>query len=361
MAGPKMLTRLCAALIVAIAGLASHAEATEVRIRVPRPDGYPHAVRLKKAQLLLAWWGDTEAVPLTHRYEATDLVVIVPLDREVWTSLKAGQPPDFGYVFFEFDEFVPVRSERFYWLGGSAPAPSPVNWATGSAVRFAFRGGAPVEIRSGERRELSLAVRRPVSKQLRFVDNLGRPVRDITVDGGMFWSSNNHCGAPVGLQPLFANIRPDVDGVLTVPDGEVEYGLAIRGGGHVSVVDPQSRNGRFFTAYIDAPELVVRIRRHIRVPLTLRVTMAGKPAGGIMVGASASVPACGNGTGPLGRTDNSGVLRVPDFYPGEFGAICIGGADGHPLWAIAPPTHGEIAVDLPGAAQVGQVSFCYLR
>ena len=246
-----MLTRLRAALIVAIAALASHAEATEVRIRVPRPDGYPHTVRLKKAQLLLAWWGGTEAVPLTHRYEARDLVVIVPLDREVWTSLKAVQPADFAYVYLEFDEFVPVRSERFYWLGGTAPVPPPVNWETVSAVRFAFRGGAPVDIRSGEQRELSLAVRRPVSKQLRFVDNLGRPFSDITVDGAMFWSSNNRCGVPAGLEPLFANIRPK--------------------------------------------------------------------------------------------------------------AICIGGADGHPLWAIAPPDHGEIAVDLPGTAQVGRLSFCYLR
>lgn len=354
-----MLTRRCAALIVAITALASHAEATEVRIRVPRPDGYPHPVRLEKAQLLLEWWGDTEAIPLTHRYEGSDLVVTVPLDREVWTSLGAVQPPDFGYVYLQFDEFVPVRSERFYWLGGMAPAPSPVNWEKVSAVRFAFRGGNAVDIRSGEQREVSLTVRRPVSKQLRFVDDLGRPFSDVTVDGGMFWSENNHCGVPAGLEPLFANLRPNVDGVLRVPDGDVEYGLEIKGGKHVSVVEPKSRTGRFFATHIDGPELVVRIHRHIRVPLTLRVTIAGKPAAGVMVGAS--VQACGNGTGPLGRTDYSGVLRVPDFYPEEFEAICIGGADGRPLWAIAPPDHGEVVVDLPGGAQVGQVSFCYLR
>ena len=69
--------------------------------------------------------------------------MIVPVDREAWTSLEAAQPSDFGYVDLEFDDFVPVRSERFCWLGGSAPVPSPVNWETVSAVRFSFRGGAP--------------------------------------------------------------------------------------------------------------------------------------------------------------------------------------------------------------------------
>jgi len=355
-----MISRLCAVLVVAIAAFASEARATEVRIRVPRPAEYPHAVLLKKAQLLLAWWGDTEAVALTHRYEGSDLIITVPLDREVWTSLKAVQPPDFGYVYLQFDDFVPVRSERFYWLGGTAPAPSPVNWETVGAVRFAFRGGVSTEIRSGEQRELTLTVRRPVAKQLRFVDDFGRTFTDMTVEGGMFWSAANHCGFPAGLKPLFDSIRPNADGIVTVPDGEFEYGFRISGARHVSVVEPSSNdNGSFFITYIDAPELVVRLHRHVRMALSVRVTRAGRPVGGVTVGAA--VPACGNGTGPLGRTDDSGVLRVPDFYPEEFEAICIGGADGQPIWAIPPPDSGEITVDLPASAQIGEPVYCYVR
>jgi hypothetical protein len=354
-----MATRLFGAFVVAIASLASHAEATELRIRVPRPAGYPHAVQLKTAQLLLAWWGDKEIVPLTHRYEANDLVVIVPLDRELWKSPDAAQPPDFGYVYLAFEDFVPVLSERFCWLRGTAPVPSPVNWETVSAIRFGFRGGAPVDIRDGETREVSLAARRPVPKQLRFVDDRGRPVSDITVDGGMFWSAHNHCGVPAGMEPLFANRRPNVDGILTVPDGDIEYGLKIGGGSHVTVIEPPPDEG-FFRTHIDASELVVRVRRHIRVPLTLRVTIGGKPPGRILVGASAPV-SCGVGSGPLGQTDSNGVLRVPDFYPEELDAICIAGRDGHPIWAIAPPDYGQITVDLPATASIGETSVCYLR
>lgn len=357
-AGANVTSRFLIAL-VAIVALAGQAEATELLIRVPRPAGYTQPVRLNNAQLLLAWWGDTQEVPLAYRYEAGELVVTVPLDREVWTSLGAMQPPHFAYVYLEFDDFVRVQSERFYWLGGSAPAAAPVNWETVTVVQFRFRSGLSIDIRSGERREVSLRVRRPVSKQVRVLDDLGRPFSEITVDGGMFWSRNNHCGVPAGLKPLFANRRPSPDGILPVPDGDVEYGFHIRGAAHASVVEPASTDRSFFTAVIDTPELLVRIRRHQKVPLNVRVSIAGRPAAGVVVGAS--VPAaCGVGTGPLGRTDDRGVLRVPDFYPEEFEAICIGGLDRRPMWAGAPPTQGELIIDLPDGSRVGDVASCYL-
>lgn len=357
-ASSQMSLRLCVVVLIAVAAFASEAQSTEIRIRVPQPAEYSHPVHVKKAQLLLAWWGDTETVELTRRYEGNDVVITVPLDREVWTSLKAVEPPDFAYVYFEFEDFVPVRSDKFYWLGGTAPAPSPRNWETVSVIRFGFRGGGPIEMRSGEERELSLAVRRPVSKQLRFVDDLGRAFTDITVDGGMFWSAHNHCGVPSGVEPLFTNIRPNGDGVLTVPDGEIEYGFQIRNGGHISVAEPQSEGG-FLVTYIDAPEFVARIHRHVRVSLTVQVTIAGKPAPRVVIGASVPT-ACGNGSGPLGRTDDNGVLHLLEFYPEEFEAICVSGADGRPLWATRPRDQRAIQIDLPAGALVGEPQYCFV-
>ncbi len=216
--------------------------ATELRIRVSPPAGHVEPVRLRNARLLLAWWGATEEIPLRGRYEADELVVTVPLNRDVWASQGARQPPDFAYVYLEFDDFVPVRSERFYWLGGKAPAAAPANWETVSVIQFRFRGGPPVDIRRGEHREVSLQVRRPVAKRARFVDDLGRSVTDITVDGGVFWSMSNHCGYPSGLKPLFANRRPGADGVLEVPDGDVEYGFRISGVQHASVIGAPSHD-----------------------------------------------------------------------------------------------------------------------
>lgn len=329
---------------------------------MPPPAAYQQRVQLRKAQLLLAWWGNTETVPLAYRYEADDLVVTVPLDREVWTSLKMLQAPDFAYVYLEFDDFVAVQSEQFHWLGGMAPAPSPVNWAEVTVVHFGFRGGASVDVRNGEVGEVSLSVRRPVSKRLRVFDDRGVPINDIALDGGRFWSRNNHCGFPAGLEPLFAALRTNREGVVAVPDGEFEYGFRIKGDAarHASVVEPTPIDeGSFFTAFIDGPELVVRVRRHKRVTLTLRVSIAGKPADGVLIGASSAVLGCGAGTGSLGRTDKSGLLRVPDFYPEEFAAICIGNVDGQPLWSSEPPDdQGEITVNLPDKAEVGDVQVC---
>lgn len=332
--------------------------ATELRIHVAPPAGHAQPVRLRNAQLLLAWWGAAEEIPLRSRYEAGELVVTVPLDRDVWASRGAVQPPDFAYVYLEFDDFVPARSERFYWLGGKAPAAAPANWETVSIVRFHFRGGLPVDIRRGEHREVSLQARRPVAKQARFLDDLGQPFPDITVDGGAFWSANNHCGYPSGLKPLFANRRPDAAGVLAVPDGDVEYGFRIGGVNHASVVGAPPHDRSFLTAFIDTSELLVRIRRHHLVPLNMRVSIAGRPAAGVPVGASVR-GACGNGVTPLGRTDDGGALRISDFYPEEFEAICIGGLDGRPIWTGAAPAKGELTIDLPGVTRVGELAYCH--
>ena len=353
------MRRLAALAIVAAALAAGQAEATEIVIRVPRPAGYGQPVRLKNARLLLAWWGNTEEVRLAHRYERDELAVTVPLDRSVWSSLGAAQPPDFAYVYLEFIDFAPVQSERFYWIGGNAPAPAPVNWQTVATTQFRFRGHRAVEIRDGERREVSLAVRRPVSKQLRFLDERGRSFPGITVDGGMFWSNANHCGHPSGLEPLFEKRRPNADGTLAIPDGDIEYGFRIDGAPHISVVAPAPVDGgSFFTSRVERSELPVRIRRHRRVPLTVRVSIGGRPAAGVIVGAAVRA-ACGNGTGPLGRTDARGVLRVPEFYPEEFNAVCIGGLDGSPVWSAPPPAKSNLVIDLPKGTRVGDIVYCY--
>ena len=332
------------------------APATELRIRVRPPADHTGPVRLRHAQLLLAGWGYTVEVPLVHRYEAGELVVSVPLGRTVWPP--RGAPPDFAYVYLEFDDFVPVRSERFYWLGGTAYTDGSEKWETVTAVQFRFRGGDTVRVREGQRRDVSLQVRRPVSKQVRIVDQRGRPFSGITVDGGVFWSMANHCGYPGGLKQLFANRRPDAAGVLPVPDGDVEYGFRLEGDHHGSIVGAEPHDPTFLTAFIDKPELLVRVRRHRRVPLNVRVSIGGTPAAGVMVRGSRRA-GCMNTTVPLGRTDDDGVLRLPDFYPEEYEGVCIDGGDGRPVWSVAAPSRGDFTLELPAGTRVGDgVVYC---
>lgn len=53
---------------VAMSGQArATAPATDLRIRVRPPAGTTEPVRLKRAQLLFAWWGHEEEVPLRSR------------------------------------------------------------------------------------------------------------------------------------------------------------------------------------------------------------------------------------------------------------------------------------------------------
>lgn len=344
---------------VALSGQApSTAPATELQIRVRPPVDHTGPVRLKKAQLLLAWWGSTEEVPLRHRYVAGELVVTVPLGSEVLSSLDAAPPPDFAYVYLEFDGFVPVRSEQFHWLGGTMRPDPPGKWEKVTAVQFRFRGGPTVRVPEGQRREVSLQARRPVSKQVRFVDTRGRPFTGITVDGGAFWSNANHCGYPGGQIPLFTKRRPDAHGILPVPDGDFEYGFRVEGNHHASIIGGEDHDPTFLTAFIDEPELLVRIKRHRRVPLNVRVSIGGTPAAGVIVGGSRRW-GCMNATGPFGRTDDRGVLRVPDFYPEEYEGICIGGPDGRPVWSVGDPKRGDFTIDLPAGTKVGEIVYCY--
>lgn len=318
---------------------------TELRIRVRPPEGETERVRLENARLLLAWWGGTEEVPLAHRYQGSDLIVTVPLGREVWAS--HGQAPDFAYVYLEFDEFVPVRSDQFHWLGGHEQAP----------VRFRFHGGPTVQVREGQTREAQLQVRRANPKQVRFVDQFDKPVSDITVDAGVFWSRNNHCGYPGGLIPFFEDRRPDDNGVLTIPDADVNYGFLVESAAHISIVGSYPHDPDFLNTYIDEPEKVIRIKRHRRVPLSMRVTIGGAPAPGVVVGVS-FIRGCMNTTFPVGRTDAQGILRVPDFYPEEYEGVCIGAVGRDPVWRVERTGRRHIRVDLPAGTKVGDAVYC---
>ena len=327
------------------------AQATEVHVHIKAPAGHQSPVAIRKAELLLAWWGDTAIVPLQTRVEKGEVTVLLPLGPDVWRSAH-GQPPDFGYVYLEFADFVPVRSERFHWLGGYGPD----GVSTASEIRLRFPGGEAVVVREGEQRDVSVPLRLPSPRQLRLLDTNDRPVTDVTVDGWVFWSDHNHCGVLSGKQSVMAGIRPDADGVVPVPDGDIEYAFAFRGNRHLSVEGPRD----FFTMTFVSPEQLVRIRRHRSVALRIRVTREGKPSADVPVGAAAPA-ACGNGTGLLGRTDARGVLVIPEFYPDEVEAICIANRSGQPLWSEAPPRQPDIAVNLPADAQIGEPLYCHVR
>jgi hypothetical protein len=350
--------RLCFALCTVLATLPIQAEETRLMIRIPPPDDAAGPVQLETAVLQLVWWGHTEEVALDYTLDGRDLLVSVPLDDSVLSPLEPGTLPEFAYVALNFTDFVPIRSGRFHWLGSSAYDSNNTYIPVVTSVNFGFRSGAALTISPGEQQEISLVVRRPDKRQLRFVDEAGNAVTDISVSVGDFWANHNHCGYPVGMTPLLTAVEPDAEGRVVVPDGDIQYLVSVVGN-HISLIEPEFAIDNYFLSWIDQPEQVVTIRHNVRAPLHLRITQGGQAAAGAVVSAMPDMNSCGASAYPIGTADAQGVLEIADFYPDEFTALCIGSGT-PPLWAAPPPRNGEVAIDLPPGLNIDEPGLCYL-
>lgn len=329
---------------------------TQVRVRAQPPGGAPGSATVKRAELLLGWWDGTARIPLTVGKDAEGAFVAVPLHPGVWGDLRALQAPEMALVLLEFDGFVPVVSREFLWLGALGHQGGPVR-----DTSLAFRGAQPLVVRPGDDAELVVPLRRAVSRQLKFVDDSGTAVTDITVSGGMFWSVDNMCGFPAGNVPLFDDIRPNADGVITVPDGDLEYGIEIRENPYLRVVTPPpfEGSGNFFRMRFDSPEQVVHIRRFSRLPLQVRVFVGESPAAGASLTIEPpAVSGCALEGGERVTTDAQGVWVRGDFYPDQVGAICIADDRGELLWSQSQFDTRTITVSLPEGTRLGVAKGC---
>lgn len=341
----------------------SVAESAELRIRVVPPEGYTEPVVLKKAKLLMGWWGHTADVDLRSTVENSELVVSVPITDEVWRDLtNITYGPDFAFIYLEFQDFVPVRSDSFEWRAPSVPNAPITEERSADQFTIKLPGAESATFAANETFELNLPVRLPSAapKQLRFIDDAGQPVTDIKVSGGMFWSNSNHCGVVAGYERYFENATPAADGTLVVPDADVEYAFGLDLDGRGLIVDPKpDYYGDTLMTHIESSPLVVRIHRFPRPSFKMHVTQDGKSVAGVQVTATVA-RACGAASGLLGTTDADGLIQIDDFAPERFEAICINDQAGQMLWSSAPSPDGQMSVDLPATATTGKSGMCYL-
>ena len=330
---------------------------THLRIRVQTPPGYPDPPIFKRAELLLGWWDGTDEVTLIESRDAQGPFVEVPLGQAVWNDLRAVEAPQMAAVLVEYEGFAPMVSQPFPWIGSYTP-----NQADYVAdIDVGFRGEQAVHIHQGDVAELVLPLRRPLSRQLRFVDDEGNPVTDITVTGGIFWSADTKCGLPAGDVRLFDEMRPNPQGILSVPDGDFEYGFELHEAQHLRILTGRVFQGsaNFFTTELREPEQVVHLHRFARVPLHLQVNVGGRPAAGAVVTIDHQpLGACGFDGGDQAKTDEHGLLASSDFFPEAVTSICLGDDRGELLWSTAQFDGKAMTVDLPEGTILGRATSC---
>jgi len=344
--------RLVPSAILGLALSASTATATELRIRVEGP-----AVR--KAELLLSWWGDTQRIPLALEISNGRAIWTLPLDAD-WLRMKGiyGQLPDRSFVYLQLENgFASMRSESFGWIATEPDSKrGPDNSKASSETTVDFGRGRTIRVRAGEVRELVLTPRASVSRQVRFIDDDNRPVTDITVSAHMFWSRENRMGVLSGIEPLVEGVVPNAEGIVTVPDGDFEYAIDLDGK-HLDIDDPDAGPYLTVVTRLTAAERTIRIHRHRPYKVSVQVLIGNQPARLAALTGSIARNCAGACSGETAKLDDQGRITIPDFYPEEM-LLCLGDETGKPIWWLtAEPA--QQTVRLPAAMKLGAARDCY--
>jgi hypothetical protein len=330
-------------LAFSIAGAVQSPQRTELVIRAVDETGAP--VRLTRADVYVGSWGGGTVSRLGHEGGA----VRIGLDRAAACSLEpalcANHPVFSARLLLAAEGLAPISSDLFEWM--KEPA-SPNDRPPPITIRFP--GAAPLSVSAGTRRDVTLKFRRPQARTLRLVDRGGRPVPDARVTVKNFHADTNHMGFFEGDR-LLENQRTDARGALTIPDGDVVYGIEVHKP-HWEIVRPAPRTWpNQFRQRIDGPLLAVVMRRHAQRPLLLTFQRGGVTVANLDV--HACVVPCGGGgcCGRLGTTGKTGDLRVNDFYPEEYDRVYVPAKndESKSIWEIDPrkPRTGRTIVNLP--------------
>lgn len=334
----------CAMLLLSL--VASPVHATDVRIRFKGPRLVP--VVIEKAELHLAGWGWAETMPLAIE-EGNSVRVSFDSPRARAERVDGYENVESVQLYIQARHLAPVMSEPFEWVGSRLG---------GASTTVDFRNGQSVVVAAGDSKTLTVRLRYPRSRALRFLDEAGLPVRDLEVEVSRFLGNSNHCGFPAG-EPLRSG-KTDDTGTFAVPDGDFRYAVELPGWGQGFdfVSPPQESSIRpmvYSTMLLTAPETVIRLRRFKPIRLSLRLFVGDKPAGGVVVSDGTNCGVCGACWGGLGETDAEGRLVVEDFYPDESDGICIADDQAQMLWGRASKelTDEPIEVRLPADAKPG--------
>ena len=300
--------------MVVLIGTALHP--TLLELRFVDPDG--NEVQLDKAELLLVGWGVTDRIEL----EPTEKGLQVILDPE-WLRPRMGERSqkfdwldhlDYVFLYLQADPYAPIRSHAFQWIDDRVNHPGP--------VRIAFPGGETVIVEKGETIRATIAFRKNDVKHVRLVDPEGWPFPGIQVNAFMYWSSQNHCAALSGSEPL-GEFVSDAYGLITLPDGDYEYALELRDRRIREFVPYSSLSWRVVSD-LKTPEPVFVVLEHPIRPLELRIRREGKPVTrSVQLFGLLRDCFCGACDGPKEAVDNRGRIREENFRPAIYSAIWL--------------------------------------
>lgn len=298
---------------------------TLIALHLRDTDGRP--VAPSKVELELVAWGDNERLPL----RSAGSRVFLPLDttwlKERWTPSRGLYY--WGYLYLEADGYASIRSDRFYWSGSRTDDHAPV-----TMTRLRFPCGAEARVRPGGQAECTVAFRRPRPRTLRLVDTQGQAVAGVKVSSYRFFSSNNHCNALSGCEPLGTAVS-DAEGRVPVIDGDFEYAFEFRKPGWL-LLEPQSWDAMRLVTRLETEETSVVFQEMERRPLQLVVKEGSAVAGGRVLFGALAHAGCGVNRGPLATTDDQGRITLPDFRPERYAEIYFPDGNQRPLWTADP-------------------------
>lgn len=342
------LSVYAAVMLLAAFNCATYAHAGELVVRCLDRDGRP--VRPGRAELLYYGWGFADACPLDINNDG----IVLPLD-EVRLRRLVGKDlarSDGFFLYIEAEGYAPVRSAPFGLPGCASPP--------GGDITVSFPGCRPETVEPGKTGMLDVLLRRPVPRSLALVDDDGKPAAGVEVISYMYWSSSNHCARLSGARVIGRTVS-DHNGVVEVPDGDIEYAFEIAAGDMGLVLaDPElPEYPERLVTMLKEEKTVVKLHRRKKVTLTVRVTKNGVPVPEeTLYGCMADCPGgvCASCCGPLSTTDTYGVISIPGFYPEAYTSIYIQSADGSKLFEADPRKlkfDSPIGVDLAFCASPG--------
>jgi hypothetical protein len=363
----RPFARPAVVLCLGVLLLAHPVQATELGIQVRASDGSPAVV--ETAELLLVAWGETERIPLTFTFDAEGAVLHVPLDTE-WLRSRWPRAEDMesAFIYLTGRDFVSLRSDPFRWLGTTGASGD----APRSDVTINFGQGQEITVREGETPTIVLKVRRsPEPKQLRFVDDEGRPVTTVTVSAYMLWSTSNRCGELTGKETLVEGVRPNAAGIVTLPDGDFPYAIEVFLRPHERVRDPDVDVNGVVETYLREKDRVIHIHRFTRQPLSLRVFLGTAAVAMPPFTETVRGNGCGARTGLLLDRAADGRLAAPavrdgevvveNFFPEEIEAVCLGDSRGRTIWTLSTFDGKPVTVRLPAGTRLGLAESCFPR
>ena len=329
--------------------------ARSLELRFVDADGRP--VAIESAEILLAAWNSVPPrVRLAHRDGRVELPISKAFVHSLWPEGLDADPRSWetvtAFLFVRANAAAPVLSDGFTWS-------QLAEMGTGTKLRSAIPFPSRVVTELSPTEDVQTVVMRsPRPRWIRVVDPSGHPVSGVALAASLFWSDRNHCGAPVGSEPL-AEARTDGDGRIAIPDGDLKIRIDVPPGAPEWLGAP-----RWLTIPVPitadlsqpVPDIVLRPKAHDL--LRLHVTKGGRPLAGIHLGGFVDRCPCGacgawvagaDGSAPV--SDTNGDLVITDFDWELWRELYLWPPDRRaPLWSAEPVNLGldrTIEVALP--------------